>query len=204
MAMEGFYELTPAQQGERVAALARAALESWGLEARELTLLKYRENAVFRVAASDGRRYAIRIHRAGYHSDAELRSELQWMLALSADGFDVPELVATRRGNLFEVVSHPDVPEPRQVDLFGWIDGRQLGSVESGVEGDVETLSRTSTRSACSPPACTTSRPGGSRRRIHAAGLGRRGTGGGAAAVGPVLGAGRAFRNRARAADSRP
>ena len=143
MAMEGFYELTPAQQGERVAALARAALDSWGLEARELTLLKYRENAVFRVAASDGRRYAIRIHRAGYHSDAELRSELQWMLALSADGFDVPELVVTRRGNLFDVVSHPDVPEPRQVDLFGWIDGRQLGSVESGVEGDVETLSRT-------------------------------------------------------------
>ena len=143
MAMEGFYELTPAQQGERVAALARAALESWGLEARELTLLKYRENAVFRVAASDGRRYAIRVHRAGYHSDAELRSELQWMLALSGDGFDVPELVATRHGDLFDVVSHPGVPEPRQVDLFAWIDGRQLGSVEGGVEGDVETLSRT-------------------------------------------------------------
>ncbi|HWO08189.1 MAG TPA: hypothetical protein VNN80_01875, partial [Polyangiaceae bacterium] len=131
------------KQGERVATLARAALESWGLEARELTLLKYRENAVFRVAADDGRRYAIRVHRAGYHSDAELRSELQWMQALCADGFDVPELIPTRRGHLFDVVSHPDIPEPRQVDLFGWIDGRQLGSVEGGVEGDVETLAGT-------------------------------------------------------------
>ncbi len=141
--MSGFYELTPAEQGERVAALARAALASWGLEARELTLLKYRENAVFRVAASDGRRYAIRVHRAGYHSDAELRSELQWMQALSSEGFDVPELVPTHGGKLFDVVSHPDVPEPRQVDLFDWIDGRALGSVEGGVEGDVETLTRT-------------------------------------------------------------
>ena len=83
------------------------------------------------------------MHRAGYHSDAELRSELQWMQALSADGFDVPELIPTRRGHLFDVVSHPDIPEPRQVDLFGWIDGRQLGSVEGGVEGDVETLAGT-------------------------------------------------------------
>ena len=54
-----------------------------------------------------------------------------------------PSSIPTRRGHLFDVVSHPDIPEPRQVDLFGWIDGRQLGSVEGGVEGDVETLART-------------------------------------------------------------
>jgi Ser/Thr protein kinase RdoA (MazF antagonist) len=138
--MPGFYELTPAEQGERVAALARGALGGWNLDARELTLLKYRENAVFRVTTADGTRYAIRVHRAGYHSDAELKSELQWMRALSADGFDVPELVPTREGDLFQVVSHPGVPEPRQVDLFEWIDGRQLGSVEAGVEADAGTL----------------------------------------------------------------
>jgi Ser/Thr protein kinase RdoA (MazF antagonist) len=141
--MAGFYELTPAQQSERVAALAWVALGSWGLEARELTLLKYRENAVFRVAAGDGRRYAIRVHRAGYHSDAELESELQWMQALATDGFDVPELVPTSKGQLFDVVSHRDVPEPRQVDLFAWIDGQPLGNVESGLQGDVETVAQT-------------------------------------------------------------
>jgi Ser/Thr protein kinase RdoA (MazF antagonist) len=141
--MAGFYELTPEAQGERIAALARLALGSWGVSANELMLLKYRENAVFRVVGSDGRRYALRVHRAGYHSDAELRSELQWMQALAADGFDVPELVSTATGQLFEVVTHPEVPEPRQVDLFAWVDGRQLGSVESGVAGDVENLAAT-------------------------------------------------------------
>jgi Ser/Thr protein kinase RdoA (MazF antagonist) len=141
--MAGFYELTPAQQTERVAALARAALGRWNLDARELELIKYRENAVFRVTTGDGGRYAIRVHRAGYHSNAELSSELQWIQALAADGFDVPELVPTSAGKLFEIVSHAEVPEPRQVDLFAWIDGHPLGSVESGVEGDVETLART-------------------------------------------------------------
>jgi Ser/Thr protein kinase RdoA (MazF antagonist) len=141
--MADFYELTPAQQGERVAELARVALASWGLEARELALLKYRENAVFRVTADNGRRYAIRVHRAGYHSDAELESELAWMRALSDDGFDVPEVLPTRDGGLFQVVSHPGIPEPRQIDLFAWIDGQPLGSVETGLEGDAEALAQT-------------------------------------------------------------
>ena len=175
--MAGFYELTPAQQGERVAALARAALESWGIEHAELTLLKYRENAVFRVAASDGRRYAIRVHRAGYHSDAELESELQWMQALSEDGFDVPELVPTAAGKLFEVVAHPDVPEPRQVDLFALDRRPPLGSVESGLEGDVESArgDLPHDRRAGGPPAQSVGAMAAAAR-LHAARLGHRGT----------------------------
>ena len=141
--MSGFYQLTPEAQGECVARLARVALAEWGLEARALDLLKYRENAVFRVAASDGRQYALRVHRAGYHSDAELRSELSWMRALLADNFDVPELVPASNGELFITAAHPDVPEPRQVDLFGWIGGRPLGGVEGALEGETEALART-------------------------------------------------------------
>ncbi len=138
--MTGFYESSPSEQGERVARLARAALAAWELKPAGLDLLKYRENAVFRVSLADGRRYALRVHRAGYHDDDELRSELQWMQALAADGFDVPEIVPSMRGALFERVSHPDVPETRQVDLFAWIAGQPLGSVEGGLEGDADTM----------------------------------------------------------------
>jgi Ser/Thr protein kinase RdoA (MazF antagonist) len=138
-----FYSLTPAEQSERVARLGRRALLAWGIEPTALELLKYRENAVFRVVTTDGRRYALRIHRAGYHTDAELRSELQWMQALARDGFDVPTLVPTRAGALFTGATDADIPEPRQVDLFEWIEGSQLGSVEGGVDGDVATLTRT-------------------------------------------------------------
>jgi Ser/Thr protein kinase RdoA (MazF antagonist) len=141
--MAGFYQLTPDAQGELLAGLAGQVLATWGLEARELELLKYRENAVFRVLANDGRPYALRVHRAGYHTDAELRSELAWMRALLEDGFDVPELVPTAQGELFAVVTHDGVPEPRQVDLFQWVCGSPLGSVEGSLEGDAEALETT-------------------------------------------------------------
>lgn len=84
-------------------------------------------------------RYALRIHRYAYHSDAQLRSELQWMSALSENGISVPTLVPTSEGEPFAVVSVPAVPEPRQIDLFEWVDGEQLGSVEEGVS-DLEAV----------------------------------------------------------------
>jgi Ser/Thr protein kinase RdoA (MazF antagonist) len=143
VAAADFYSLTPAEQSARIARLGRHALAAWGIEAESLDLLKYRENAVFRVVAGDGRQFALRVHRAGYHTDAELRSELEWMRALSEDGFDVPVLVPARNGALFEVRSDDEVPEPRQVDLFEWIAGRQLGSVEAGTTGDTDVLVRT-------------------------------------------------------------
>ena len=49
-------------------------LAAWGLPAQTPELLKYRENAVFKVRLADGRKAALRLHRPGYHSEAELRS----------------------------------------------------------------------------------------------------------------------------------
>ena len=84
----------------------------------------------------------MRIHRAGYHSDEALRSELQWMTALGDYGIRVPTLVPCRNGAPFAVVAGGGVPEPRQVDIFEWVDGRQLGSAEEGV-GDSGAISDT-------------------------------------------------------------
>ena len=127
--MSDFYALSSAAQAGRLGALAQAALAYWDFGAAALRLIKFRENAVFEVATAAGRRYALRIHRAGYHSDAELRSELEWMRALEASGFDVPQIVPDRSGELFRTIRHEGVPEPRQVDVFEWIEGEQLGSV---------------------------------------------------------------------------
>lgn len=137
--MTEFYRLTPALQAERLADLARHALTDWLLEAPEIRLIKCRENAVFRVATGDGRTCALRVHRAGYHTDQQLRSELAWMQALIADGFDVPEPVPTAAGGLFTVVAHESVPEPRQVDLLRWVDGRPADT-EGALKGDLASL----------------------------------------------------------------
>ncbi len=141
-AMTDFYTLTSAAQVGHLRELAQAALTRWDFGSCELTLIKFRENAVFAVATGDGRRYALRVHRAGYHSDAELRSELQWMCALQAGGFHVPEIVPDRSGNLFVTIRHAGVPEARHVDLFKWISGTQLGSVAGEISADTATLAR--------------------------------------------------------------
>ena len=133
--MSDFYDISPADQAERMAAVGAEALRAWGAQGAELKLIKYRENAVFEVCG-DGLRRALRIHRHGYHSDAALRSELQWMQALSDAGIAVPQVVPTAAGELFASGDFAGVPGPLQIDLFEWIDGQQLGSVEAGVDAD--------------------------------------------------------------------
>lgn len=138
-----FYALDPAAQAERLKIAGHEALRHWGVRNATLELIKHRENAVFRVAQDDATA-ALRIHRHGYHTDAELRSELQWMQALSAAGIKVPEVVPTASGDLFIDYSADGLPGALQIDLFEWIDGRQLGSVEAGIvdDGQVETIYR--------------------------------------------------------------
>lgn len=125
-----------AQMLEVMTRLAHAALPAWGVVPAQMALVKFRENAVFKVLGQDGLAWAIRIHRGGYHSDAALRSELQWMTALQAAGVAVPVVVPTVDGELFIKVQVTGLRQPLQVDLFEWIDGRPIGSSEKGVDQD--------------------------------------------------------------------
>jgi Ser/Thr protein kinase RdoA (MazF antagonist) len=128
-----FSRLSDAEQVARLARLGRKALPAWGLPDGRLELLKYRENAVFSVTAPGGRRHVLRIHRPGYRTDAEIRSEAAWTRALSRSGIPAPELAPTRDGDVLTVVGLEGVPGPRQCDLLPWVEGRPLGSLEGGV-----------------------------------------------------------------------
>lgn len=111
-----------------VTALARRALAHWGIDEGEPELLKFRENAVFRIRLPDGQPAAMRIHRFGYHTDAALRSELQWMGFLQSAGIATPSAVATPAGDLFVLVSANASMQPRQVDCLSWLEGRAVGA----------------------------------------------------------------------------
>jgi len=131
MQQQDFVALSQGAQIDRLGQLARNALSEWHLESAALDLLKYRENAVFKVAdGGSGERFVLRVHRAGYRSDAELRSELQWTAALIAAGIEAPAAVPTATGALFVTVGHAAVPEPRQCDLLRWVEGTIIGTVE--------------------------------------------------------------------------
>jgi Ser/Thr protein kinase RdoA (MazF antagonist) len=124
--------MTPDEQARRMEIAGYQALTHWGQADATLDLIKYRENAVFKAENSQFKG-ALRLHRHGYHSDDELRSELQWMQALSHSGIKVPEVVPARSGDLFVKHSGEGLPGELQIDMFQWIDGTQLGTVEDGV-----------------------------------------------------------------------
>ncbi|MFV3126994.1 phosphotransferase enzyme family protein [Niveispirillum sp. KHB5.9] len=121
--MADFYQLSDADQARHLTGLARAALARWDGRFSDPVLFKYRENAVFTTHREDGARFALRVHRAGYHGDSSLRSELYWMRALGEAGIPVPPVLPAADGSLFVHAGADGVPEVRQVDMLGWLSG---------------------------------------------------------------------------------
>ncbi len=120
---QDFYQLTPEAQSDLLQRLARKALQHYHIDDNAvIQLLIHRENAVFSITAAEAK-YAMRIHRHGYHSDAELKWELHWMEALKEYGIQTPSIIRGKDGQTMYVVSMEGVPEPRQVDVLEWIDG---------------------------------------------------------------------------------
>jgi Ser/Thr protein kinase RdoA (MazF antagonist) len=68
----------------------------------------------------------MRIHQAHYRTDAQIQSELDLMTFLDGQGIRTPTVVPALNGDTFTTVAAEGVGEPRQVDLFQWIEGRPL------------------------------------------------------------------------------
>ena len=94
--------------------------------------VKYRENHVFRVSTA-GQSFALRIHRPGYRTDAEINAELDFIESLRTSGVAVSQFVRTSAGETLCVVE--DAEGRFQIDLQLWIDGKPLGDVGEAFEG---------------------------------------------------------------------
>jgi Ser/Thr protein kinase RdoA (MazF antagonist) len=102
--------------------VATQALAAWGGGSAP-RLISHRENAVFAVTLRDGRRAALRLHRPGYNSAEEIKSELWWTGALTDAGFPAPAPVATKSGALMQ-----HMPDGQIATMIGWVDGAQIGA----------------------------------------------------------------------------
>ena len=124
----------------RLEATARHALPRFGVDpAARVTLVHHRENAVFRVDdPADGTAWAMRVHRHGYRTSAEIRSELDWMDALRDAGVPTPRARPGADGAPLQLVALPDGGPALQVDMLAWIDGRSLAA--GGADCDVHRL----------------------------------------------------------------
>ena len=118
-----------------LAALAATCLERWPLpDHAAATLINVSENATYRVdATNSGRRWALRIHREGYHSPTAIASELAWAKALrDAGAVTTPTALPGRDGGLLQVVTHRSVPRPRVAVLFEWETGTEPAATDVG------------------------------------------------------------------------
>jgi len=134
--------LSEEEQIVRLRHLAEHALRAWGSTKARVDLIKYRENAVFRVVEERGEKSVLRVHRPHYRRDDEIRSEVAWMRALADAGIPTPRILPTLSGDVLTVAASDDLG-PRQCDRIGWVAGEPLGSLERGVDLDGQALRRT-------------------------------------------------------------
>ncbi|HJP50181.1 MAG: phosphotransferase [Pseudomonadales bacterium] len=110
-----------------ILAEVKPCLTEWNIEPIDISLASHSENIVYKVTSHDDKTYALRVHRPGYHSLAELNSEQIWTDALMESGLQVPRAYPTSKGE-FYVATECGGCE-RQVGLVGWLEGHPLGSV---------------------------------------------------------------------------
>ncbi len=123
-----FDTLPHAAKLECLRELAVRALENYDVgDAAAPTLINLSENATYRIDdPASGRRWALRVHREGYHSRNAVASELAWLTALRADGVvTTPVPVPGRDGGLIQQAGHAAMRAPRNVVLFAWENGAE-------------------------------------------------------------------------------
>lgn len=87
-----------------------------------VTMINLSENATYRLQSADGRKWALRVHREGYHTKAAIASELAWLMDLRATGVVVtPKPVKGTNGEIIQEVSG------RYVVLSDWETGSEPG-----------------------------------------------------------------------------
>ncbi len=124
---------------------SRHALTTYDLSAiTALDLVNISENATFKVQCADGSRYALRIHRQGYHSTAAIQSELAWLNALRNDGIvTTASPIVASGGETLQLITHQGTT--RHVVLFEWLKGT-TPEISDDLTAHFETLGQIAAR----------------------------------------------------------
>jgi Ser/Thr protein kinase RdoA (MazF antagonist) len=134
MSPRPFAELTRRGQVRRLHRAAGSALERYAFAVARVRLLATDANTVFRVDASDGAKYVLRITSPRACKDVdEIRSEVEWLSALKRDtDLPVAEPVAARDGSVIQIVAENGIPDARPCVVFRWVAGPHLHDRLSG------------------------------------------------------------------------
>jgi len=110
---------------EQLIDAAWLAAPRFGLEPEAITLLSHSENVVVSVTNGDAEPVVMRLHRPGYNTVDQLRSEVAWVESLGRFGVPVPTPLTTEDGGHYVAVDVDGVEH--QVGVVGWVAGEPLG-----------------------------------------------------------------------------
>ena len=103
-------------------------LSCWGLApATAIRLLNVSENATFALTDPvSARQLVLRVHRVGYCTAQEIRSELAWIDALRRDAvIETAAPIAGRDGELVQTLESPSGRPSRYAVAFEWVPGQE-------------------------------------------------------------------------------
>lgn len=122
---EPFTALSQRVQVRYMRGLAQRALAAYAVPVARITLLKHVYNTTFRIAATGGEQYVLRICHPRRTAVDLVQSELLWLAALrQAVGVNVPEPVLNQQREYVTVVADPRISQHRLCVLFHWTHGR--------------------------------------------------------------------------------
>lgn len=127
--------------------IRRLAIKAWadfGLTDLEILTVRHGKNTVIEARGrhprvSDGgakpHRFALRLHRPGYHDAVELESELCWLHWLADAGLPVPRPIEAQDGRgVVQVIDEAHVTH--RWTLLGWIGGDSLDGLSAPIAID--------------------------------------------------------------------
>jgi Ser/Thr protein kinase RdoA (MazF antagonist) len=109
---------------------AQAALKAFPIDPVDLELVLLSENVTFKVKdRTRGAPFVLRLHRPGYHTLDELKSEPLWTQALNDAGIAAPVPLTARSGEHYVPVIIPSTGEQRHAGMASWTEGELLSDI---------------------------------------------------------------------------
>jgi Ser/Thr protein kinase RdoA (MazF antagonist) len=103
-------------------------------------LLNLSENATFKVESNE-QTLILRVHRQGYHTENEIRSEHRWIEALVEEGLvQTPMPIRNRSGDTLTALPVPSKINPMLVSAFAFVPGKEPRPDDQHLTGYFERL----------------------------------------------------------------
>ncbi|CEG57205.1 phosphotransferase enzyme family protein [Legionella fallonii] len=107
--------------------MAEKVVAHYPIKTESIDLIKYNANAIFKVTDTQKKKYILRIHPYGYHTEQAILEEIKWLHHITnTTDLLVPKPMRTIAGGYLVEEKHPTIPTARFCDLFEWRPGKVL------------------------------------------------------------------------------